>query len=247
MALLEFRDVTKRVRDGLREVAVLDGVSFALHEGETTGVLASRRGGKTTLLRIMAGLDAPDEGEILWRGRDVGRLSANERARLRRGGGIGLASGDWRSSSSKVVVEHVAMPLYSQGVRAGRAEAAAWHALELVQTPGLGCLTTDKLSLVDRVRVELARGIVREPALLLVDEPAVLPQPKEAQALFALIRSLPRKLGLALVIASEEVSALRGADRVMHLDNGRLYSTDSRRKVIDLADRRVAGKSAGAL
>ncbi len=240
MTVLAFRDVTKRFRDGMREVAVLDRVSFELYAGETLGVLASRGAGKTTLLRIAAGLQTPDEGEVCWQGRDLAGMSADERARARRHGGIALARGDWRAGDSMVAVEHVAMPLYSEGLSMRRAEACAWRVLETVQATGLGYTPTGRLGLTERVRVELARAIVREPALLLVDEPAVLPQPRDAQAFHALIHSLPKQLGLSLLIASEEVTALRGAGRVMSLDNGRMHSTDSRRKVISFPERRGA-------
>ena len=240
MTVLAFRDVTKRFRDGLREVAVLDGVSFELDAGETLGVLAARGSGKTTLLRVAAGLEGPDEGEVCWRGRDLAGLSADERARTRRHRGVALARGDWRPGDSKVVVEHVAMPLYAEGLGMERANACAWRALETVQATELGYTPTGRLGLAERVRVELARALVREPALLLVDEPAVLPRPKDARAFHALIHSLPKKLDLSLLIASEEVAALRGAGRIMSLDNGRLHSTDSRRKVINFPERRGA-------
>ncbi len=240
MTVLAFREVTKRFRDGLRKVAVLDGVSFELFAGETLGVLAARGAGKTTLLRIAAGLESPDEGEVCWRERDLARLSADERARTRRHGGIALARGDWRAGDSKIVVEHVAMPLYAEGLGVERAEACAWRALETVQATGHGYTQTGGLGLADRVRVELARAIVREPALLLIDEPAVLARGSDAQAFYALVHSLPKRLDLSLLIASEEVAALRGAGRVMSLDNGRLHSTDSRRKVIRFPERRGA-------
>ena len=240
MSALEFRDVTKRFRDGMREIAVLDHISFELYAGETLGVHASRGAGKTTLLRVAAGLQRPDEGEVRWQGQNLAGMSADERARARRHGGIALARGDWRAGDSKVVVEHVAMPLYSEGLGMQRAEACAWRALETVQATGLGHTVTGRLGLSERVRVELARAIVREPALLLIDEPAVLPRPQDAQALIALIHSLPKQLSLSLLIASEEVAALRGADRVMSLDSGRLHSTDSRRKVISFPERRGA-------
>jgi len=247
MPALAFRDVTKSFLDGLREVAVLDGVSFELYAGETVGVLASRGAGKTTLLRVAAGLEAPDAGEVRWQGRDLAGLGAGERARVRRRGGIALACGDWRAGGSMAVLEHVAMPLYSEGLSMERAEACARRALELVQAPGLGHLATGRLGLAERLRVELARAIVREPALLLVDEPAVLPQASDAQSFYSLVHSLPGRLGLSLLIASEEVSALRGAGRIMNLDGGRMYSTDSRRKVISLPERRGRhGRGMGA-
>jgi ABC-type methionine transport system ATPase subunit len=241
MALLEFRNVTKRFHDGLREVVVLDDISFELFEGETVGVLASRRAGKTTLLRVAAGLEIPDEGEVRWRGSDLAGLNIDARSRARRLEGITLAQGDRRVSDSITVLEHVATPLYSDGFNMRRAEECAWSALGMVEIPEFGRVSTSSLRLAERVRVELARAIARSPALLLFDEPAVLPQPREAQALYALIHSLPKQLDMSLLIGSEDITALRGARRVLNLDNGRLYSTESRRKVIDMLERRGSG------
>ena len=249
MAHLEFHNVTKRYRDGLREIAVLDGISFELFEGEAVGVLASRRAGKTTLLRVAAGLEVPDEGEVLWRGSDLARLNTDARSRARRLEGIALAKGDRRAGDSINVLEYVATPLYSDGLNTRRAEERARSALEIVEIPELGRVATSSLRLAEQVRVELARTIVRGPALLLVDEPAVLPQPKETQALYALIHSLPKQLGMSLLVGSEDITALRGTGRLLNLDNGSLYSTDSRRKVIDMSERRGSGgrsKSTGA-
>jgi ABC-type methionine transport system ATPase subunit len=240
MSLLEFRDVSKRYPDGTREIRVLDRVSFCLEEGEAVGLLATRRMGKTTLLRIAAGLVVPDSGSVLWQGRDLRAMSVNERARIRRRDGVALASGDWRVGRSVSVLEHVAMPLYGSSMTMAAAEARSWRALEWVQASQLGYRETGTLGLSERLRVELARALVREPRLLLMDEPAVLPQPQEARAFHALLHALPQRLGFAVLVASEEVSALRGVRRVMSLDHGTLHSTDSRRKVIDFPERRAS-------
>jgi ABC-type methionine transport system ATPase subunit len=233
MTLLALEEVCKSYRDGVRPRRVLDHVSLEIDSGETIGVLAARLAGKTTLLKVAAGLEPVDSGAVCWEGHDLARMSADQRARHRRRGGIALASCDWRSVASRSVVSHIATPLYSDGLKMRQAERRAHQALEWVQAPELGHRTTDRLGVSDRVRVELARALVREPRLLLVDEPAVLPRPSDAREFFELLHGLPKQLGLALIIASEEVTALHDSRRLMNLD-GQLYSTDPRRKVVEL-------------
>lgn len=242
MALLELQEVCKSYRDGRRPRVVLDRVSLAIDIGETIGVLASRRAGKTTLANVIAGLQLPDSGRVLWDGHDLCRMSSGGRAGCRRRDGIALASCDWRALSCERVIERVATPLYSDGVRTGEAQDCAYRALERVGAAQLGHRDTDRLGIDERVRVELARALVREPRLLLVDEPALLARPSEARELFAVLHRLPEQLGLALLVASEDVAAIRGSRRVMNLD-GRLYSTESRRKVVAL--RPVGGIGSG--
>jgi ABC-type methionine transport system ATPase subunit len=233
MSLLAFRQVSKRFPDGTREMAVLDRVSFEVEIGETVGLLASRRAGKTTLLKIASGLIAPDEGEVLWDDLDLAEMGHDESAHARRLGGIAFARGEWRTGRSTSVLQYIAIPLYSGPLNMVEAEQRALRALELVGASHLGPRRTAELGLSERLSVELARAIVREPRLLLVDEPAAFRQPEEARTFYALLRSLPEKVGCALLIASEEVSALRGCKPMMSLSDGRLSSTTSRRKVIN--------------
>jgi putative ABC transport system ATP-binding protein len=233
MALLELKEVCKSYPDGVRQRVVLDHVSFEMDEGETVGVLASRLAGKTTLLNVIAGLVRPDSGSVCWKGEDLAQMDEDMRARRRRRAGIALASCDWCPVDSRSVVAHVATPVYNAGLKMRDAKECAYRALERVEASHLGHRMTDRLGLSERVRVVLARALVREPRLLLVDEPAMLPRPGEASEFFALLHGLPKHLELALVIVSEEVAAVRGG-RVMNL-NGRLYSTDARRKVEDLS------------
>jgi len=245
MSLLAFRQVSKRFLDGTREIAVLNRVSFEIEVGEKVGVLASRRAGKTTLLKIAAGLMAPDEGEVLWDDLDLAGTGGDERARARRDGGVALARGDWRVGRSTSVLQHVGMPLYSNGLNTVDAERHARRALEWVQASHLAHTDTAGLGLRERLKVELARAVVRRPRLLLMDEPAVLPQAEEARAFYELLHSMPDRVGCALLVASEDVSALRGLRPVMNLAGGRLHSTSSRRKVIDFPGSAVGGGPTG--
>lgn len=233
MSLLAFRQVSKRFPDGGRELAVLDRVSFEVEVGETVGLLASRRGGKTTLLKIAAGLMTPDEGSVLWDDLELVEMGHDETAHARRHGGIAFARGEWQTSRSASVLEYVSLPLYSGNLKMIGAEDRALRALEVVGASHLGHHDASELGLSERLLVELARAIIREPRLLLVDEPAVFRNPDDARAFYELLRSLPEKVGCAMLIASEEVSALRGCKPMMSLSDGRLTSTASRRKVID--------------
>jgi ABC-type methionine transport system ATPase subunit len=233
MSLLAFRDVTKRFRDGGEQIAVLDRVSFEVEVGETVGLIASRQGGKTTLLKIAAGLMQPDEGSVLWDGVELSQMSRDEAAQARCEGGIAYARGDWRTSRSMSVLECITISLLSGPPTMEEAEVRAAKTLELLGAPHLARRNTAELGMSERVVVELARAIVRKPRLLLMDEPAVLRNPDHARAFYELLRSLPKKIGCALLIASEEVTPLAGCKPMMTLSNGRLTSTASRRKVID--------------
>jgi ABC-type lipoprotein export system ATPase subunit len=242
MSLLAFRQVSKRFPDGTREIPVLDRISFEVEVGERVGLLASRRAGKSTLLKIAAGLMAPDEGELLWDDLDLAEMDHDRRSQARRRDGIAFVRGDWRTSRSTSVLQHITIPLYSGDLNMLEAEKRARWALELVDASNLGHQGTSELGLSERLTVELARAIAREPRLLLVDEPAVFPQSQDARAFYELLRSLSEQVGCALLIASEEVTALRGCKPMMSLSGGRLSSTTARQKVIDFP----ASSSAGA-
>lgn len=233
MRLLALTDICCRLRDGARQLSILEGVSFDVHAGELIGIYGERRSGKSTLLQIAAGLRAPDSGAVEFDGRDVTALSNRERPSLWRRGGIGLASGDVRPFATGCrALEHVALPLTSEGFTLGESEALARATLDHLGVAGLAHERVERLTLSDRIRVELARTLVREPRVLLVDEPAVLPGPSDSRRLQGSLRGLASEHGIAVLIASEDMTALSGVHRFMTLGGGRLRCTDSRRQVI---------------
>jgi predicted ABC-type transport system involved in lysophospholipase L1 biosynthesis ATPase subunit len=240
VSLLSLNDVTKRLQDGAREIVVLDHVSLEIDAGELVGIYGERRSGKTTLLSIAGGLEVPDEGTVSFDRQDLTGISVSARARLRRRHGIALASGGWRPmGSSQPVLEHVALPLTNDGPTLEEAEVVARVMLQRVGAEPWAHVTTDRLSVSERIRVELARALVREPRLLLVDEPGVgLSGPSDIRELYALLRSLAKDSKIAVVIASEGTAATSGVERFMTLDNGKLRSTDSRRRVVQFPEKK---------
>ena len=240
MTLLSLTQVTRRYGDGRREVAVLDRVCMEVDAGDFVGVWGPRRSGKTTLLRVAAGIEAPNAGAVCFDGHVLTRMGAGARARLLRTNGIAHVSGDWRPHLSQLAVDSVAMTLLSDRTALREARTLARRALTRVGAGDCADVATSRLSQGERIRVALARAIVREPRLLLIDEPAVSPSPLECGELYALLRSLARERGLAVVVASEDLEALEEARRIMSISNGELRSMDPAGVVLAFPDRRAA-------
>ena len=237
MSLLSLEHVSKRYPDGRREIAVLDDVSLVVDDGDFVGIWGVRRSGKSTLLQVAAGKEPPDEGSVSFAGEDVTRMSPDRRVKLLRHGGIGLLSVDWSPERNKPVVEHVALPLLSDGMSLREAREPAWRALERVGIASCAYMPADRVSHGERVRVALAQTLVHGPRLLLVDEPAVPLRPSEGVELYELLRSLGRDSGLAIVIASEDIAPIRKARRMFSIDAGCLRSMDRPGTLVQFPER----------
>jgi putative ABC transport system ATP-binding protein len=224
--LLSLTQVTKRYAEGRREIVVLDRVSLEIDQGDFLGMWGPKRAGKSTLLRVMAGMERPDSGDVNFDGDSLAAMSARKRSRLLRRHGMALVSSDWRTQIVRPVVELVATARASDGTSMREARTLAREALGRVNAGECADLRTDRLSLGERLRVALAIALVRKPRLLLVDEPAVLPSPLESDELYRLLRSLGEESALTVVVASESLAALAGARRTMAVSGGEVRSTD---------------------
>jgi ABC-type multidrug transport system ATPase subunit len=234
--LVSFEDVSKRYRDGYREIVVLDNASFEFEAEVFIGVWGARRAGKSTLLRLMAGVESPDSGIVRFDGRDVGAMPPAERERLLRGDIALMAAGGWCARPSETVVDYVALSLGSSASSVAEARRRARRALDRVGMTDHADEATRSLSLSERMRAVLAQALVREPRLLLVDEPALVPSLVERDAFYTLLRDVGRELRATLVIASEDMAPLHGAEVVMSIGDGELCSTDERGTVVDFPD-----------
>jgi ABC-type lipoprotein export system ATPase subunit len=239
--LLSFANVGKRYPDGGRAIAVLNEVSFELAAGEAVGIYGARRSGKSTLLRLAAAIESPDAGTVRFAGRDVTRISPGERARLLRGSVAILAAPDWLPCPGETVLDNVAMSLGSDGPTMREARRRALLALDGVGVAALcAAEMTASLSLQERARVMLARALVREPRLLIVDEPAPMPSLRDRERFCAILRTTARERGIALLVASEDVAMLRGLGALMLISGGELCATEERGTVVQLRPRRAA-------
>lgn len=245
MSLLAFEHVTKRRLDGRRELMVLEDVCFEVDVGDYIGLWGMRRSGKSTLLRIAAGFESPDDGRVLFDGEDLTALSGDARAEVLRARGIGLATADWRPSVSQEVIEYVATALLPDLLSLRQGRGIALEHLEWMGVLNCAHMRTDRLSIGEAMRVSLAQALAREPRLLLVDEPAALPSPTERHELYDLLTSLGRSSGLAVLVASEDVGIVRRARRKMTIGSGALRSMDKEGEVVSFPVGRVADGQTG--
>jgi ABC-type sulfate/molybdate transport systems ATPase subunit len=219
LPVLAFDRVTRHRRVGRATVAILDAVSFELWPGETVAILGPRRAGKTTLLRIAAGIEAPDGGGVRLDGEALDDLAGS--ARVRRLRAVGYVPKELRVARGKPVLDHVALPLLAQRRPLVTALAKAHEALERVGAAHCAGTMAEDLAPCDETRVALARALVHEPRLLLVDEPGASAAAGERDELLRLLRAIateqPR---LTLAMTARDVAGVAGAGRVLTLGDG---------------------------
>jgi NitT/TauT family transport system ATP-binding protein len=186
--LIEVTDVGRTFADGTRALA---GASLTVPAGAITALVGPSGCGKTTLLRMMGGLDAPTSGAVSFAGGARPRAAfAFQEPRLL----------PWRS-----VLSNVALPLELAGVPRGERRARAERILDRVQLAGAGRKLPGQLSGGMRMRASIARALVTEPELLLLDEPFGALDEITRQALDDLLLSLWGELGMTVVVVTHSI------------------------------------------
>jgi predicted ABC-type transport system involved in lysophospholipase L1 biosynthesis ATPase subunit len=221
--VLSLRGVSLSFPRGRRHVvSVLADVSFDLHAGESVTVLARRSQGKTSLLRVAAGMERPDRGSVLFAGEDVWRLSDRRRSRLL-SGEIGLVE-RVAPHLDVPVLTGVALPLLDAHGRRG-GYALAKRALAHVGASECAHQRWGELADSERALVALAHGIAREPRLLLVDDLAATLGIEEHADVAELLGALALERGIAVLICAGDSGPTPRSDRVASLGGGELMVT----------------------
>lgn len=216
MSLLALEHISHRYRDRQRERIVLNDVSLSITEGEQVVVYGPRRSGRTTLLRIAAGIQTPDSGTVSFRGHDL--QHHGERAL---GLGIGYAQKSLRANEEHGVLEQVAAPLLARGVPLHQARDRARNALARTGAEQCAAAAAGELSAGETVRVVLARALALSPALLVIDEPLAAVELAERDGILTLLRSIAGQ-GTAVLAATGDAAELAGAQRALTLSDGQL-------------------------
>lgn len=217
--MLTLRNLCKSFDNGSERLPLFHHLDLALPAGEITLLLGQSGCGKSTLLNLIAGLIAPDEGEI-WLGETrIDTRSPDERARLR-GRHFGIVYQDFNLLPTLTVAENLALPLAINGLPPD--EARIDQLLHRLDMSHKRHAWPDQLSGGQRQRVALARALIHQPQWLLADEPTGSLDEHNAEQVMALMVAAVRGTGAGLLLVSHNPAYAELADRVLRLEGGQL-------------------------
>jgi sulfate/thiosulfate transport system ATP-binding protein len=219
--------VVRDLRKSFGAAKVVDGVSFAVPGGELVALLGPSGGGKSTVLRMIAGLEEPDSGTIELNGADATRARVQDRA-------VGFVFQHYALFRHMTVRQNVAFGLSVRRRPKAEIEATVRELLDLIQLGTLGDRYPDELSGGQRQRVALARALAPKPSLLLLDEPFGALDAKVRVELREWIRRLHHERSITSVfVTHDQDEAMDLADRVIVLHKGRVEQIGTPEDIYD--------------
>ena len=234
--LIEFDEVCKYYQMGDTLVKAADHVSFKINKGEFVAIVGQSGSGKSTCMNIIGCLDVPTEGTYLLDGRDVGKMSRRELASIRNEK-LGFIFQQYNLLPKLTLLENVEVPLVYAGIPAAQRHATAKAALERV---GLGNKLKNlpnQLSGGQQQRTAIGRAIVKNPDILLCDEPTGALDYNTSKEILRLIEQVNQKYGNTIIMVTHNDAIKNMADRVVKLRDGQIrknYLNESKVAADDL-------------
>lgn len=216
--IISAQNVGKRFAE---RIIAVDTVNLDIAQNEFFALLGPSGCGKTTLLRMLAGFEAPTSGRIMIDGRDMAKIAPNRRP-------VNMVFQSYAVFPHMTVAANVGYGLKVTGVPAAERKIRVGRALEMVRLSGLEDRKPDNLSGGQRQRVALARALVKEPKVLLLDEPLSALDKKLREEMQFELKRLQREVGITFVIVThDQDEAMSMADRIGVMNAGRIVQVDT--------------------
>jgi putative ABC transport system ATP-binding protein len=221
--LVAFGGVTKVYGRGDASMQALRGIDLDISGGEFVAIMGPSGSGKSTCMNILGCLDTPTAGSYLFKGVEVGSLSRNQRALLRRHY-QGFVFQGYNLLNRTSALENVELPLLYRGASASTRRTRAREALETVGLTEWETHSPGELSGGQQQRVAIARAIVTKPAVLLADEPTGNLDTARSREIMELLTRLNRELGITVIMVTHEPDMAAYATRIIRFMDGLVAS-----------------------
>lgn len=231
-SLLELKGISKVYGTGGAAIHALRGVDLRIDPGEFVAVMGPSGSGKSTCMNILGCLDVPTEGTYRFKGVDVGSLSRNQRALLRRNY-LGFVFQGFNLLNRTSALENVELPLIYRGISARDRRRRAREALDAVGLTEWETHTPGELSGGQQQRVAIARAIVIAPEVLMADEPTGNLDSTRSREIMELLCTFNKEQGITIVMVTHESEMALYAKRIIRFLDG----------VIDTEEHNGAGRS----
>jgi len=223
--LIELQGVTKVYGTGHAAMHALRGIDLHIEEGDFVAVMGPSGSGKSTCMNILGCLDTQTAGTYKFKGIEVGKLTRNQRTRLRRFY-LGFVFQGYNLLNRTSALENVELPLIYRGVPSGVRRVRAVQSLDMVGLKGWESHTPGELSGGQQQRVAIARAIVTEPAVLFADEPTGNLDTARSREIMDLLTGLNRDRGITIVMVTHERDMAAYAKRIVRFLDGLVESDE---------------------
>jgi putative ABC transport system ATP-binding protein len=224
-SLIELQGVTKVYGTGQAAMHALRGIDLHIEESDFVAVMGPSGSGKSTCMNILGCLDTPTSGAYKFKGIEVGKLTRNQRTRLRRFY-LGFVFQGYNLLNRTSALENVELPLIYRGAPTGVRRARALETLETVGLRGWESHTSGELSGGQQQRVAIARAIVTEPAVLFADEPTGNLDTARSREIMDLLTGLNRDRRITIVMVTHERDMAAYAKRIVRFLDGLVESDE---------------------
>lgn len=219
--IIEVKNVTKIYKVGNERVLALDGVNFSINKGDFCCLLGSSGSGKSTLLNLMAGIEKITKGEILIKGKNIGKMGEHQLAKFRQKY-LGFVFQSYNLISSFNAIENVTLPLI---FKEESLKSRNKKAKEMLINVGLETRLKhrpNQMSGGQQQRVGIARAFVSNPEIVFADEPTGNLDSKTSKEIMELIKKMAKEHNQTIVMVTHDESIAAYANKIVHIHDGHI-------------------------
>lgn len=219
--IIEAKDLHKTYGKKANAYEALRGLDFTITQGESIAIVGKSGSGKSTLMHIMAGLDHPTGGELLWEGTSLVSLNEKKLTELRNSQ-VGFIFQQFFLQPTLTVLENVILPLKIGGTSGSERNKRGREALEAVDLVDKANNRATDLSGGQRQRVAIARALINNPSVIFADEPTGNLDSETGQQVIDLLFRLQKDRNITLVIVTHDEELASRCNRILHIQDGRI-------------------------